>query len=465
MAKLKITSPITNYINKQVEKRVSAQLASMPETDTTIVVGTRTAQDIFKDRHNWDRQAILADALLQWRTNPIARKIIDTIVEFVIGDGLKFNVEHKATQKIVDEFWNHPLNNLDEQIPEWTAEQSRSGDLFLMCTVDPLSGNMFIRAFPSEQIEEIKTTANDYRQEKFYVQTNLLPNESAIPAYDHLKPDQTEFMLHFPINKPVGTLFGESDLTPVLRWLGRLNTLLNDRVILNHLRNLIVYVVKGNYTEKNSRKLREAELNAQPPRPGAIIVTDTSEEWTTLAANLQSYDAGADILAIKKHIAAGVGLPLHFLAEPESSTRTTANAAGTPTFRKFKRRQAKTKRYIEKLCKIAVQKRKHFTKTPRTRADAKILIIGDDVTERDNSLMALAAARIEPVLADLFDRDLIDEATYLYYFYFMMGEDYDQSGKQPTGKKRPLNAQPNKPAGAVSDDKKDAEDDPGALDK
>ncbi len=65
----------------------------------------------------------------------------------------------------------------------------------------------------------------------------------------------------------------------------------------------------------------------------------TCETWSVIQPNLASQEAGEDGLAIKRMIAAGAGLPLHFLAEPESATRTTAESAGGPTFRHFEQRQ------------------------------------------------------------------------------------------------------------------------------
>lgn len=421
-------NPLKSAINTLVEERVKARLSTMAETDDTIIVGTRTGADIFRDRMNYDRATILRETLLAWRTNPIARRITDAIVEFVVGDGMSPDIKNKALANFIEEFWNHPLNVLDEQIPEWVAEQSRTGDLFLLCSVNPVDGMTYVRAIPSEEITEIQTAGNDYRQEQAYIRQDLMAPPYV--AYDPLDPEQTQFVLHFPINRLVGCSFGEADLTPVLRWLGRLNTLLNDRVIMNHLRNLIVYIVTGKYTDVKARQQREAQLNANAPQPGSIVVNDDSETWSTLAPNLQAFDANADILAIKKHIAAGIGLPLHYLAEPESSTRTTAEAAGTPTFRKFKMRQNSFKRALAYLCTVAADKRRAMGKR---LVNAKIDIRADDVTERDNSTLALAAARIEPVLADLFDRRLIDEPTYLLLFYEMLGKDYDTSGEQPTG--------------------------------
>jgi hypothetical protein len=74
--------------------------------------------------------------------------------------------------------------------------------------------------------------------------------------------------------------------------------------------------------------------------PGAILVTDQAEEWDVLAPKLDSFEANNDGLTLKKFVAAGHGVPLHWLSEPESSTRTTAEAAGTPTFKTLEDRRS-----------------------------------------------------------------------------------------------------------------------------
>ena len=124
-------------------------------------------------------------------------------------------------------------------------------------------------------------------------------------------------MLHYAINRPVGAKWGESDLAPLLIWLSRYAAWLQDRARLNKYRQAFMYVVQGNYASDAERLARQAELNANPPSPGCILVTDASEIWTVLNPQLDSTDANADGLALKKMIAAGAGVPLHFLAEPE----------------------------------------------------------------------------------------------------------------------------------------------------
>ena len=300
----------------------------------------------------------------------------------------------------------------------------------------------FVRAVPADLIQDIQTAENDVMQETFFVRTDL--NESPWPAWD-LNAEQDQFMVHFADNRPVGTAWGEPDLAPLLPWIGRFSTWLEDRARLNHFRNSIMYILrlKGS-VDKGEKDRREAELNANPPKPGSVLVTDEGEDWGILTPQLDAFDASLDGMALKKMVAAGIGMPLHWLAEPESSTRTTAEAAGTPSFRSLADMQNTFLDLLVSLAKIAVQVRKRYDK--KVKPEAEIFARGADITERDNANLALAAARIWPVLTEMFDRNGIDEAELLRLTYRMIGEVYEQEGVEtPTMLKAPLKKAGNQP--------------------
>jgi len=412
------------------------------ETDNTFYAGAATAADLFRDRLDYDRFTILAEALRAWRTNPIARWLVQLTNVFVLGTGVEWECKDKRADAFLKEFWNHRLNQLQDHLPAWLDEQTRTGDLFLLFSVDP-AGMSYVRAVPSDMIKEIQHKENDYQQETYFIQGDL--NQTPWQAYDPESSDQNSFMLHFPINQPVGCQFGESDLSPLLPWIGRLSTLVSDRVILHHVRSQISFVLQGKFNDSAAKVKRQREIELHPPKQGTVLVTDESEIWSVLESKLGSEDAANDILAVKKLIASGVGVPLHYLAEPESSTRTTAEAAGTPTFKRFDDRQRQFKRMISQVLQVALAVKRRTDKT--LPATPEIIVNAGDITERDNSLLALAAARTEPALADLFDRDLIAEPEYLRLFYRMMGEILDETKIPAKGKKKDLNKQPDRQQG------------------
>jgi hypothetical protein len=193
------------------------------------------------------------------------------------------------------------------------------------------------------------------------------------------------------------------------------------------------------------------------------MLLDENESLEMPSPNLDSGDAEKDGLALKKMIAIGAGVPTHYLAEPESSTRTTAEAAGTPTFRGLEQTQQFFLDILTEIATLAVTHRKQFDR--RVNPAAKIEAIGPDITERDNSSLALAVSRVYPAFSELFDREGIDEKELLRVVYRMAGEVQTvephamkrrplkpvSPGQQPTGK-------PGQPVGAK------APKDPGEVD-
>ena len=114
---------------------------------------------------------------------------------------------------------------------------------------------------------------------------------------------------------------------------------------------------------------------------------------------------------------------MHFLAEPESSTRTTAEAAGGPTYRKFEQRQKYFMWMLGDLLRIALRRRAWVDRS--INPDAELLVKEADISARDNISLALAVSNIVAALARVRKRGLIDDAEYLRLIYRFAGEAVD----------------------------------------
>jgi hypothetical protein len=261
------------------------------------------------------------------------------------------------------------------------------------------------------------------------------------PVYNQVEDSPNEdgkfeaVMLHYAVNKPVGAKFGESDLAPVLRWLTRYASWLEDRARLNRYRNTFIFWVKARFASKAEKLERQAELNRNPPNPGSVLVTDESEEWKCISPNLASFEAAEDGLALKKMVAVGAGYPMHFLAEPESSTRTTAESAGGPTFRNLQQRQEYFMWMIEDLANVAVRRRKFYDRLVSLKDDIKVT--GSDISARDNAALAVAASTIVGSFVNLRDRGLIDDQELMRVAYRFAGEVVDVEEMLARGAKAP----------------------------
>ena len=227
-------------------------------------------------------------------------------------------------------------------------------------------------------------------------------------------------MLHYAVNRPVGAQWGESDLAPLLRWLARYANWLEDRARLNRYRTAFLYVVRSRFNSEAERITRQNMLNLQAPQPGSILVVDKEEEWSVLSARLESDEAGTDGLALKKMIAAGAGVPLHFLAEPESATRTTAESAGGPTYRHFEQRQRYFLWVINDVLRVVANRRALVDRRLPRGVDFELM--ASDISARDNLALSMAASNLVRNLEVLRDRGLIDDAEFLRLAYKFAGE-------------------------------------------
>jgi hypothetical protein len=415
-----------------------ASRAQLAEAENSFLVGTVRYGASERERPAFNREEVLEQAVEAWRTNPLARRIVELTTQYMVGNGLRVTAEDDLAQQVIDEFWQHPLNNLDLRLYEWADELTRSGELFLLLSTDQ-GGASYVRALPSERISEISTAENDYTQElRFTIKpAEVGGRETCYPgaACDPGRADDgsyTPVMLHYAVNRPVGTVRGESDLAPLLRWLSRYSGWLEDRARLNRYRNTFLFVVKAAFASEAERLARQQALALNPPSPGSILVADTSEQWEVLNPQLHSSEAGEDGLSLKKMIAAGAGLPLHFLAEPESATRTTAEAAGGPTYRRFEQRQRFFCKLVEDLLRHVL--RRHALAGALTGAGG-VTVSGGDLSARDNAALAVSASTMTAAMGDLRDRQVIDDEELLRMVYEFAGQNVDLKDLLERGKK------------------------------
>ena len=425
---------MTNLLSRWFERRVN-------EAVTKRVQLILTDRDGFyeqggphedRDRQTYDREEVLRQCLEAWRVNPLARRVVALTTQFALGSGVSLDCAHPATQAFLQTWWHHRLNHMPLRLVEWCDELTRAGELFILISTGA-DGMSYLRAIPALAIAGIRTAANDSAQEMAYIEKDSLNGELGElregriwQAYDPSNDTPGEdgafqpVMLHFTVNRPAGALHGESDLAPVLKWLGRYTQWLEDRARLNRFRQTFLFQVKARYASEAERSARQAALNGHPPPPGSILVTDESESWSVLSPDLDSFEASQDGMAIKKMIAAGVALPLHYLAEPESATRTTAESAGTAVFKHLEQRQQLLFAIMRELAGVAIRRRALVDR--RVKVDAPVMVSGAEVSVRDNAALAGAAVQAMKAFGALRERGLIDDRELLRVVYRFSGE-------------------------------------------
>lgn len=388
------------------------------------------------DRPWWERRDDLADVLDAWRTNPLARRIVALTTDYVVGDGIRVRSQvsngKPQVSNFVNRFWNHPLNHMSLRLYDWCDELTRAGELFVVLSRNHADGMSYVRAIPASWIDDVEVDANDYEREIRYHQSAVSLHSSSFNegrwwvGLAGAKPEDEQVMVHYAVNKAVGAVRGESDLAPILPWLKRYRAWLEDRARINKYKGAFLWDVAIGGADATTLRQKQAQY-LRPPEPGSIIVHDEREQWRAVRPEIGADETEADGKAMRLMVAAGAGVPLHFLSEGESANRATAAEMGGPTFRHFSHRQLVFRAMLEDLVTTALERAQAIRRIerPSGRVSANPWRLSSEVPEMiksDNKMLAESAASIVQALAVMKAQGWVDDARAVALAFKFAGE-------------------------------------------
>ncbi len=356
------------------------------------------------DRPLHEIQALYRNALEATRKNPMAKAIVDITTDFVLGDGILLGSPVPSYRDFIDRFWNHPLNRVDQRLQPMSDELSRAGDLFVALFLNEQDGMSYMRFVTKEEIVEIETAENDWETEIAYHQRLDSSGEAKVwLSPSHPEARQAEaIMLHYAVNRSIGSGYGEGDLDTVIPWLLRYSRMLEDRVRLNWaIRSFLWFVTVPTH-------LVEAKQSqyARPPEAGSIVVKDDGEEWEVKSPNLRAADARHDLQAVRNMIDA-VGYPPHWRGEPGDANLATAQAMQLRPERHLRRRQNYLVYVLQDLIyqayKRAYAAGKVRAKPSSLPYDELYTVRTTDISRTDNEALARSARDLTGAFSQIFD--------------------------------------------------------------
>lgn len=341
---------------------------------------------------------LYGDSLDAWRKNPLAWRIISITTDYVVGKRIAITSPNKRLDQFCREFWRHPKNRMDLRLEPMCDELSRAGDLFVLLFRNPGDGMSYIRFVTKDRIRAIRTAENDWETELAYVEQLEDGGEREWLAPEHPQAEEREaVMLHYAINRPLGALLGESDLTSMLTWLNRYSRMMEDRVRLHWAMRSFLWIV----TVPNDKVEAKREKYRTPPEMGTIIVKDKDETWEAVAPDLHGADAHHDLRGVRGMIDAGSGYPPHWRGEAADANLATAQAMQTPTERHLMRRQDYFVFILEDILIQAYRRAVEIgaqRRLPREDYGQLFTVNAPEISRQDNQLVAGAARDIAEAL-------------------------------------------------------------------
>ena len=429
-----------------VREEVNLALTQPPLTEEDLYWGRMVAgteEDYLWRRlsDNWYAKDVLPATYLElhndcyeaYCANPLASTIVETITNFTLGRGVVVSAANRRVQRVLDAFWRDPDNHMDTRIYDLCTELSVYGEQFIRFFVNPIDGSVKVGQIDPSTIDEIESDPDNIEKPLRFHQrpvgpSSTIPGDPSPAERGVLETEGRWFeagkeVVQFAIHKVSNAKRGRSDLATLLPWLRRYKDWLTDRVRLNKYKTAFLWDVtlRGADAKTIDRKRMEY---AYPPEPGSVIMHNESEIWSVIKPEISASDAEADGRAMKLLVAAGAGLPEHYLADGGNANRATAAEMNLPTLLKFQRRQQIMEHLLRVLLDRVIVEAKRAGSLP-VGVDEAYTLVFPELKIADNLVLAQAAATLMGALSNAKAQGWVSDETAMRLLFQFAGEEID----------------------------------------
>lgn len=364
-------------------------------------------------------------AVFLWKSNPLANRIIELPLVYLLAEGVTMNVQDETAQQWLNEFWNDPINQMDIKLPKKVREMSLFGEQCWPVFKNPTNGAVRLGYLDPGLIKEVKTDP-DNTEQPIGVVTKALGKKRKSKKYriivpgsenifgEEAKKIREEFndgeCFYFNINALSSSSRGLSDLLATMDWLDLYDKALFGEVERwDALRSFIWDVTLRGATEETVKK-RASEIEV--PSSGGVRVHNDAETWQAVTPDLQAANGAENARTVRNHILGGSTLPEHWYGGGGDVNRSTAGEMGEPTFKTFKFRQTEWKHILETVCFYAVYSRLEKTgNIPEDLRDYRPVAQFPELTHRDTSVYAAALQQTVVAVGIAVEKGMMTEET------------------------------------------------------
>lgn len=308
-----------------------------------------------------------------WAKNhhPLAKAIIRTLRNYVIGKGVKLMFKNADCQKVWDEFEKrakfHNKLRSDFETLIW------AGEIMTEKTTDR-EGRPTMKQVDPSTVWEIVTEPTDIEQVFYYHQQYPTQWQLIYKAGDKtteyiINDIPADKIIHIKDNVTPGEKRGRSELFPVLSWLKRYRDYLNAKTVKAQTEEswALDISVDGNQGDVE-RIASDNTINRIPPA-GATRVHNKDVEYKYLQPTSSS-TTGRDNVAeqLRVTIAVGAGLSPDWLGEDSASaSRATAFVKQSPATRNVEDKQRFIEDYLRQIAQHVLDTNKVLKTLPETQ--------------------------------------------------------------------------------------------------
>jgi hypothetical protein len=351
-----------------------------------------------------------------WRSNPMARRIIEMMTDFTVGaDGLSIEAGTDKVQEVIDEFWEDPRTHWDLRNRDLVRDLGIYGELAMRKFVNDKSGRMRLGVIDVARIRDVKPDPDDMLVDKTLCLANRLElgtiDEVPLIVYDDLSdptnPSWVGDAFYFAVNRVIGQHRGTPDLFALADYIDGYDQLLFNAMERTGLINAFVYDVTlegadDTAIENWKRKYPEA------PRPGSVRVHNDKEKWGDVSPALGNADVITIGREVKNMSLGGAGLPEAWFAQGDSANRATLDAQSDPTYRMLQSRQKYVRAMFERMIGVVLYEAQQASRLADSEDLTDFKVNMPDLSSTDTATISSALPQVTTAIVAAMGESLID---------------------------------------------------------
>lgn len=292
-------------------------------------------------------------SFLAYRINPMAHRLIEMQVNFVLGNGISISSAHPEALAAIAQFWGNSYNNWSQRIHQRCRDLYLYGEWLHWPITNQTTGMTYIRDIQPDVISAAYPAANDHgvvdriKFKQILDQSGNVENEITAQVItarldprtaDLTEPDGDMFL--FGVNRTSDTMRGIGELFTLIDYIDMYDDILFSRA--EKIRNMAhVYydLTLDGMDKKSMEDFLKNETNL-PPRPGTVYAHNTSAILDMKVPDLRADDHVADAALLKSHIVSSAGWPGTWFDDPGSAGRAVGAEMAEPALKTIVNLQA-----------------------------------------------------------------------------------------------------------------------------
>lgn len=369
------------------------------------LVGNHQEQTSLRDLPMPTHERMQEIAYYLYLANPMAKWLVKISAAYQLGGGVVLRAEDRDVQRLVDAFWNDPVNQWPMKLPNkvrelgmfgeqcWPAFTAPGTGRVRLGYLDPaLIGQVVLDPDNAEQpIGIITKTWTNYRPqpERRYRVILDVSDDELTPLARQMRAEFTDGdCFFFAINRVSNGSRGISDLLDKADWVDGYEQFMFNRLERADLANRVLFDME--FTGLTEEEIIEKRKKLGQPQPGSWWVHNEKVKLNVNAPKLEAADAVVDARLFKHQCLAGY--PEHWYGGGGDVNRATAGEMDEATFKLLEEAQQFTKGMISATLRFAIRQAKTVGSL-KQKADETVDVQMPEMVKADM-----------PKLADSFER-------------------------------------------------------------